>query len=115
MVCSQVFLHNETVSFCTNAPAGPVCTTTQTGAPLGPRPLDPAVGESPGLASLTFPKPLALWTILRRHRRLYLRAHITHALASGACIRCKLERCHVFLHAWLQSWHGQDENPIAVR
>ena len=37
MVCSQVFLHDETAGFCSNAPAGPSCVALK----LRPRPLSP--------------------------------------------------------------------------
>src|SRR5687768_10426191 len=66
-------------------------------------------------ASLIVHSSLALWTILRRYRWLYLRAYMTHALAPGPCIRFEPELYSVLLHAWLQSRHNQDKNPIAVR
>jgi hypothetical protein len=40
---------------------------------------------------------------------------MAHALAPGPYVRFEPEFCSVLLHAWLQSRHGQDENPIAVR
>jgi len=39
---------------------------------------------------------------------------MAYTLAPSTCIRFELKFRHVFLHIWLQSWHGQNKHPVAV-